>query len=471
VQNNWSGQAFPHPEGRTRFFGDVKDLRPTRALQTIMARGRDLGPIFENQVFRQKFVFATSAELCAELCDEKRFVKALPPALVSLRDFAGDGLFTAYNDETNWKLAHDLLLPAFAKPAMQRYHSIMLEALGELFAVLPHDRPVDVASYMTKLTMETIARAAFSHDFGSFTQTETHPFVPAMVSALESGRRLGSLSGLPGAGLVRRRIRRRNAAQQAYIDTMLDDLIGARREALAAGDPGPADLLRIMLEQSHPETGGRLDDTAIRHQILTFLVAGHETTSGALSLALYFLSKHPEVLAAAQAETDELLGPDPDAVPTYEQVARFRYLRRVLDETLRLWPTAPAFARSPRETTTVAGYTMRPEDWVLVIIPAVHRDPAVWGEDAEEFDPDRFSPERSRARAPHSYKPFGTGERACIGRQFALHEAVLVLARLVHRYDLVGDPAYTLEVTERLTLMPEGFELELRPRVRVPAGG
>lgn len=470
MRNDWSGQAFPHPPGRRRFVGDIRGLDPRSALQSIMARAEGLGPVFEAQVFRQKFVFVGGAELCAELCDESRFVKALPPALVALRDFAGDGLFTAYNDETNWRLAHDLLMPAFSKSSMQRYHGVMLEAVDELFAVLPADAPFDVASAMTKLTMETISRAAFSHDFGSFTRAEAHPFVEAMVTALETGRRVGALSSLPGSGLVRRRLRRRNAAQLAYVDDLVDGLVSERRDRLARGERGEADLLGIMLEQGHPDTGEKLDDEAIRHQILTFLVAGHETTSGALSLALYFLSKHPDVLAAAQAETDAILGPDPDAVPTYEQVSRLRYVRRVLDETLRLWPTAPAFARSPRETTTFAGRTMRPEDWALVVIPMVHRDPAVWGPDADEFDPDRFLPERSRGRLPHSYKPFGTGERACIGRQFALHEAVLVLARLVHRYDPVGDPAYRLRVTERLTLMPEGFELELRPRAVGAAG-
>ena len=464
MYNDWSGQTLPHRPDRKRFFGDIRDVQPTRALQTILEWSRDLEPLFEVQVFRQKFVFAASAELAAELCDEKRFVKALPPALVALRDFAGDGLFTAYNNEPNWRTAHDLLLPAFTKPAMQRYHGIMLDAVDELFATLPTDGQIDIADAMTKLTMETIARAAFSRDFGSFTQDQPHPFVPAMVSALESGRRLGSLTGVPGAALVRRRIRRRNAGHLAYIDTLLGGLIGERRHAMAAGEPGPEDLLRIMLEQAHPETGERLDDEAIRYQILTFLVAGHETTSGALSLALYFLSKHPDVLRAAQAEVDELLGSDPDAVPTFEQVARLRCIRRVLDETLRLWPTAPAFARSPREETTLSGRHMRPEDWVVVLIPAIHRDPAAWGDDAEDFDPDRFLPERSRGRMAHSYKPFGTGVRACIGRQFALHEATLVLARILHRYDLAGDPAYSLKIRERLTLMPEGFELALRPR-------
>ncbi|MGZ6743787.1 MAG: cytochrome P450 [Nocardioides sp.] len=463
MRNDWSGQVLPHPPGRRRFVGDVGELRPDTAVQTIMERATGYRPLLEQQVFRTKFVFATGAEVCAQLCDESTYEKALPPALEALRDFGGDGLFTAYNDEPTWQLAHDLLVPAFTRPAMQRYHGVMLQAVRELFDALP-DGPVDVSTYMTKLTMETIARSAFSHDFGSFTQAEPHPFVPAMISALETGRRMGSLSSLPGSGLVRRRLRRRNAGHQAYLDTMLDGLIAERRAAGGGGD----DLLSIMLEQAHPETGERLSDRAIRHQILTFLVAGHETTSGALSFALHYLARDPAVLAAAQAETDAILGPDPDAEPTFEQVAKFRYVRRVLDEALRLWPTAPGFARTPRsQPQQVGGYTMRPGDWAIVLLPMVHRDPAVWGEDADAFDPDRFLPERSRGRMPHSYKPFGTGERACIGRQFALHEAVLVLARLLHRFDLAGDPAYQLRVTERLTMMPVGLELSLRPRVGV----
>jgi unspecific monooxygenase len=96
----------------------------------------------------------------------------------------------------------------------------------------------------------------------------------------------------------------------------------------------------------------------------------------------------------------------------------------------------------------------------------LHRDPEVWGPDAEEFDPDRFEARAARSRAPHTFKPFGTGARACIGRQFALHEATLVLGLLLRRYDLRADPEYRLRVTERLTLMPDG--LRLRPERRAP---
>lgn len=464
MNNDWAGQTFPHPSGRRPVIGDVAGVDRSRPLQDTMTRAADLRPIFEMHVFAQKFVFVGGADLAAEMCDESRFAKGLSPALEALRDFVGDGLFTAYNDETNWHLAHDLLRPAFTREAMQRYHPTMLQTIGELFAMWDaHDGPVDVAQGMTKLTMETLSRAAFSHDFGSFTEEKPHPFVPAMIAALSTGQRIGSLNAMPGAKMFANRLRSKNASHQEYIDGMLDGIIADRR---AADDLDDRDLLGLMLGTGHPETGERLDDLNIRHQILTFLVAGHETTSGALSFATYYLSRDPDVLAQAQAETDAILGADPDVEPTFEQVPKLRYLRRVLDESLRLWPTAPAFTRSPREALSLStGQHMRPEDWAIILLPMVHRDPEVWGDDAHLFDPDRFTPERSRGRAPHVYKPFGTGERSCIGRQFALHEATLVLGLLLRRYELRPEPDYRLRVAERLTLMPEGLRLHLDSRV------
>ncbi|MEO6473452.1 MAG: cytochrome P450 [Aeromicrobium sp.] len=463
MRNDWSGTTFPHPPGRRPVVGDIFGADRETPLQSTMERAGELGPIFELKIFDQKFVFVSGAELAAELADESRFEKALSPALIALREFVGEGLFTAYNDETNWSLAHDLLRPAFTKAAMQRYHPVMLETAQELFDNWDQGQGiVDVSADMTKLTMETISRTAFSHDFGSFSRSEPHPFIPAMIAALKAGQRKGSLSAMPGAAMLSKRIDKKNAHHQAYVDSLIDGIIAERRAGPAGDDH---DLLGIMLNTPHPETGARLDDVNIRHQILTFLVAGHETTSGALSFALYYLARDPEALAKVQAETDAILGSDPDAEPTFEQVAKFRYLRRVLDEGLRLWPTAPAFTRSPREETTIGGkYVMRPEDWAIVILPMIHRDKAVWGADADEFNPDRFMPENSRGRMPQTYKPFGTGERSCIGRQFALHESILVLARMLHRYDIAGDPDYQLRISERLTLMPQDFHLTLTLR-------
>jgi cytochrome P450 len=323
---------------------------------------------------------------------------------------------------------------------------------------------VDVPGDMTRLTLETIARTGFGHDFGSFERPRLHPFVNAMVGTLTYAQRLNSVPA-PLAPLLLRGAMRRNKADIAHLNRTVDELVRARR---ASGEVGDGDLLDRMLETAHPETGERLSAQNVRHQVITFLVAGHETTSGALSFALHYLSRHPGIAARARAEVDAVWGDA--AVPGYDQVAKLRYVRRVLDESLRLWPTAPAFAREARADTVLAGeHPMRRGAWALVLTAMLHRDPQVWGADAEDFDPDRFEAGAVRARAPHTYKPFGTGARACIGRQFALHEATLVLGLLLRRYELLPDPGYRLRVAERLTLMPEGLQLRLERRTPTAA--
>ena len=133
-----------------------------------------------------------------------------------------------------------------------------------------------------------------------------------------------------------------------------------------------------------------------------------------------------------------------DASPTFEQIHRLTYIRQVLDEALRLWPTAPGFSRYPFEDTVIGGrYAIPAHTPITVLTPALHRDPSVWGPDAAEFDPEHMAPERLATISPNVYKPFGTGQRACIGRQFALQEAMLVLGMLLQRFDLDRPPRTT----------------------------
>lgn len=459
---------IPRPPRRVPLLGDIIGADRRTPVQDSMRHGRRLGPIFRRKAFGNEFVFVWGAALAADLADESRFAKHVGLGVANLRPVVGDALFTAYNHEPNWQLAHDVLAPGFSREAMEGYHPMMLAVAGQLTdhwdRELAAGRPVDVPGDMTKLTLETIARTGFGHDFGSFERSRPHPFVSAMVGTLSYAQRLNTVPA-PLAPYLLRSASRRNEADMAHLNRTVDDLVRARR----AGDGGGSgDLLDRMLETAHPRTGERLSAQNVRRQVITFLVAGHETTSGALSFALHYLSRHPEVAARARAEVDAVWGDT--ELPGYDQVARLRYVRRVLDESLRLWPTAPAFAREAREDTLLAGeHPMRRGAWALVLTMMLHRDPGVWGTDAERFDPDRFDPRAVRARAPHTFKPFGTGARACIGRQFALHEATLVLGLLLRRYDLEPDPGYRLRVTERLTLMPEGLRLRLERRP-APAG-
>ncbi|GDY33070.1 cytochrome P450 [Gandjariella thermophila] len=456
--------GIPHPPRRVPLLGDVRGVSPRTPVQDAIRLGHDLGPIFRRKFLRREIVFVTGAELVGELADESRFAKHVGLGVENLRMIGGDGLFTAYNWEPNWRRAHDILQPAFSLAAMRDYHQTMLDVARELIGCWDArvgGAPVDVAADMTRMTLETIGRTGFGYEFGSFQRDEPHPFVAAMVRVLRYAQQLNFR--LPVIG----RLREREAARQNAIDVesmnaVVDEVVAARR---ASGDTSTRDLLGLMLNQVHPDTGEALDPVNIRRQVITFLVAGHETTSGALSFALYYLANHPEVLARAQAEVDEMWGDVADPEPTFKEVTKLRYVRRVLDEALRLWPTAPGFSREAREDTVLGGrYPMRRGDWVIVLIPGLHRDPAVWGPDPDAFDPDRFAPGRARQRPAHAYKPFGTGERACIGRQFAVHEATLVLGLLLHRYHLRSDPAYRLRVAELLTLKPEGFALRLERR-------
>lgn len=453
VGDRRSFPKLPHPPRRVPVLGDVFGFSTDILTQPPAAM---VGPVFEFRFLGARYVVAAGPEAVVELSDESRFCKHIGPDIEALRIMGGDGLFTAYNDEPNWQIAHDVLMPAFSRQAMRDYHAVMFDVADELLARwdarADTGELIDVPADTTRVTLETIGRCAAGHPFGCFDSEDPHPFVEHMVAGLEGSDRLGVLRAtfLPGA--VARRAERAVRYHARQLHAIADEIIGERvREGLGRHD----DLLELMLVSE-------LEPANIRYQLINFLVAGHETTSGALSFALYFLSVHPHVAERARAEIAEVWGDDDR--PDFELIAKLRYVRRVFDEALRLQPTVPGYYRAAREDTVLAGvHPMRKGDWVLALTMGLHRDRR-WGEDPDAFDPDRFAAERVKARPAGLYKPFGTGPRSCIGRQFALHEAVLLLAVLLRRYDLTPDPDYRLEVAQRLTLMPKDFRLTLTRR-------
>jgi unspecific monooxygenase len=456
---------LPHPPYRLPFLGDVVGLNPRIPFQSSLPQTKKLGPISVRRVFGTEVVAVSGLDLVAEVHDETRFTKYVGHHLKALRQIMGDALITVESDHPDWRLAHDILKPAFTREAMQGYHTIMLEAIQELLDrwdnAADSERRVNVTGDMTRLTLETIGRAGFGYRLGSFNRRRPHPFVSAM-------NRMLLCAGWSTVPPLARPIRPLMLRAGAVMGRIVDEVIQARRGGASSETP---DLLDLMLNATHPTTGRRLDPVNIRQQVITFMFAGHETTSGALSFALYYLTRNPEVLARAKAEVDALWGESDNPEPSYNDVAKLRYVRAVLDESLRLWPTAPGYLRVARSDTVLGGrYRIKRGQWVLVVLPIVQRDPRVWP-DPERFDPDRFLPGQTKNRA-HAYKPFGTGQRACIGRQFALHEAVLTLGLILHRYDLTPQDGYQLQISESITLKPRGFRLGLGKRTawsRMPA--
>ncbi|RPK15023.1 bifunctional cytochrome P450/NADPH--P450 reductase [Priestia endophytica] len=439
--------------------GSLPLMDKDKPMQTFMKIGQELGPIFQFQFPHALGTFVSGHDLVAEVCDEEKFQKQLGVSLTSAREFAGDGLFTSYTEEPNWKKAHNILLPSFSQRAMKGYHHMMLDIatqLVEKWERLNKEEEIDVPEDMTRLTLDTIGLCGFGYRFNSFYREGAHPFVDSMVRALDES--MNKMNRLPIQDKLMVRKKRQFQEDKLFMFELADEIIKERKKQ---GEVDGDDLLAHMLNGKDPETGEKLDDENIRYQMITFLIAGHETTSGLLSFAIYYLLKNPRVLKKAYKEVDEVL----TGIPTYEDVRKLKYVRMILNEALRLWPTAPAFSLYAKEDIMLGGkYPIEKNQSVSVLLGNLHRDKRVWGENVEEFRPERFQDEKKIPH--HAYKPFGNGQRACIGQQFALHEATLVLGMILQRFNIVDHRNYELKVKETLTLKPDNFTIQVSPRER-----
>lgn len=250
------------------------------------------------------------------------------------------------------------------------------------------------------------------------------------------------------------------------------EIINKRRNQTS---PVQKDLLDTMLNGRDPKTGQIMDDKLIASNMQTFLVAGHETTSSLLTFVMYNLLKNPAAYLKAQREVDEVLGKG-TMIPRH--MKDLKYLNAVLRETLRLYPTAPAFSRVARpgagEVVSVGGHALERNIPITVLLGRIHRDPTVYGEDADCFRPERMLDENFERLPQNAWKvhkapvlsrhghtltsiqPFGTGVRGCIGRAFAWQESLLVTALLLQRFDFrLDNPAYDLKMQFNLTIKPK----------------
>ena len=407
------------------------------------------GPAFYADYSGVQRLYVCSMALVEEVCDENRFAKNLTQPLADIRQLAGDGLFTAYYGEPNWQKAHDVLLPGFSYAGLRNYHAAMLDINSQLVARWDASigrQPVDVSDDLQKLAMDTVALAGFGARFESFDYDGLAPIPQSFTNALNI---VGTSENAEEF-----------EAELANLHVHFDQMINRHR----AGSGQADDLLYSMLKN---DADGKpvLERENIRNQIMTFLIAGQLTTSELMPTALYNIVRHPMVHSRVQAEVDEVFGSDDDYLPTYDDIGKLNYLRQVLNETLRLSPPVLGFDRMALADDVIGGaYPIKRGEAVTVLTGALHRQPD-WGDNVELFDPDRFEPSLAAARPAAMFKPFGTGPRSCIGRQFALHEATMAIARLVHRYRLLDSQHYVLQWDSELSRRPVGFRLDLMRRI------
>ncbi|CAG8961894.1 hypothetical protein HYFRA_00013694 [Hymenoscyphus fraxineus] len=450
-------EVIPGPPGLP-FIGNINDIDLTNASADLRRLADTYGEIFTLNLAGDQKIYVSTVDLMTEICNEKVFEKIIKGGLLQVRNGVDDGLFTAHTGEHNWEVAHRVLMPAFGPLSIHSMFDEMYDLASQMvmkWARFGGDQKIHVVDDFTRLTLDSIALCAMGKRFNSFYHDEMHPFVDAMVDFLaESGAR----SGRPA--IASYFLRSAEAKYNADIKVLQDtatSLIAARRQH----PNDKKDLLNAMLNGRDPKTGEGLTDASICNNMITFLIAGHETTSGLLSFLFYNFLKNPAVYHKAQKEVDDVVGTNPITV---DHISKLTFIDACLKETLRTTPTAPAFSVAPRadgpDTVFIGGgkYAVKKGQSVLALLSSIQTDPKYYGEDSREFKPERMMPEPFSRLPPAAFKAFGNGARGCIGRPFAWQEAILAVAMLLQSFDFrMDDPSYQLQVKYTLTIKPKDF--------------
>ncbi|KAF2272549.1 bifunctional P-450/NADPH-P450 reductase [Westerdykella ornata] len=320
---------------------------------------------------------------------------------------------------------------------------------------------IQVTDDFTRLTLDTIALCAMDYRFNSYYYESLHPFIAAMAEFLKTSGDRARRNALVQS-LFYRQETQKYWEDIALLRKTSQEVIDTRKQ----NPTDKKDILNAMLHGVDPQTGEKMSEESIISNMITFLIAGHETTSGLLSFAFYYLLKNPDAYDKAQQEVDNVIGKDPINV---DHLSKLPYLAAVLRETLRLTPTAPLIGLQAKEDTTLGGkYQVKKGVPIVALLHNIHRDPTVYGEDNEAFRPERMLDEnfkRLNEQYPNCWKPFGNGMRACIGRPFAWQEALMVTALLLQNFNFsMEDPSYKLQIKQTLTIKPKGFRMRAHLR-------
>ncbi len=373
-------------------------------------------------------------------------VEDYPKSLVTknlLRPAIGESLFIA--EGTHWRWQRRAAAPVFSHRNVTNLAPVMSAAAeaacDRVEAAGP--RAINMAEEMVRATFDVISDVTFSGDEG-FDRKAIHRAIDAYIA--EAGKvSLFDMLGFPDWVPRPGRILSGQALKE--MKQVADASITARQ---TGGQRSVPDLLDLLLAGEDPETKRQMNTAELRDNLLTFIVAGHETTALTLGWALYLMGFDQEAQQRARAEAQAAFG---DGVATAAHLEHLPYTRQIVEETLRLYPPAAILSRTAQKADTLSGRAVHPGDTVMIPIYALHRSQLLW-HDPDRFDPDRFADRKAIQR--YAYLPFGDGPRICIGASFALQEAVIILATLLARYRFTPVQGHTPKPVMILTLRPEG---------------
>ncbi len=431
--------------------GNLFDL--TRDRLTFLRRLAEQGTVTRYRIFNLVIYHISEPEAAQRIFQDnaRNYVKG--KLFDPMRNLVGNGLFLSDGDF--WLRQRRLMQPAFH----QRRLAAMVEGMAfetqvslERWArAAAAGEVLNMAEETTALAMRVVTRALFSSGLSGGEKR----LAEAITVLVDEIAFRFETPFYPPLGFPTPR----NRHTQAAVRTVDDEVFAIinRRQA----NPEVKDDLLAMLMEARDENDGKgMTDQQLRDETLIMFAAGSETTANAMAWAFYLLQSHPEVLAKLRAELDDVLG---GRSPTAADLPKLVYTRMVIDEVLRLYPPAFITNRQALKDDVVCGYTIPAGALVSISPYAVQRDPRFW-QDPETFDPERFNAQSAGERPRFAYFPFGGGPRQCIGKDFALYEAAVVLAMAVQRFDWQLAPGEEVHPQLRVTFRPNAVRLILKER-------
>jgi len=376
-----------------------------------------------------------------------------------LKVVLGNGLVTSEGEF--WKRQRKLAQPAFHHKRLAGFAETMAHYTSDMlmrWATIDATRSFDIHDEMTRLTFRIVGKTLFDVDLHQESDSISERIrivIDWAQKYAESVVRLPPWVPTP-SNLAFGRAKR-------ALDRLVFGIIEERRKDRR--DHG--DLLSMLMEVTDESGDGRMDNQQLRDEVMTLIIAGLETTANALAYTFHLLSQHPGVSRQLEQEIDRVLG---DRAPSFEDLPRLEYTGWVVQESMRLLPPVWNVERDALDDDVIGGYSIPKGSTVAIAAYTLHRNPRHW-DNPEGFDPERFSPARSKDRNKHAYLPFGGGPRVCIGNAFAMMEAKLILATVVQRYRLTLIPGFRLELDPSITLRPRsGIPMTRRERSAVEYG-
>lgn len=363
----------------------------------------------------------------------------------TLSTITGRGLLTS--DGPLWLRQRRLEQPAFSSQRLAALDQIVIPSVDRLLerwqTASKNNVLLDIDSEMMRLTLEVVGKALFSIDLSD----SASRLAAATLTVLDDiVHRVRHPIGLPRSFPTPRNLKFHAAL--STLDAVIYDLIANRKENDHPGE----DMLGILLRARDEETGQPVAEKQTRDEVMTLLIAGHETVASALTWGWYLLAKNPLVWERMRAEIAQVLD---QRAPKTGDLQDLIYTGWVFDETLRLYPPAWLITRKTTQADEILGYRLDPETLIILSPYTIHRHPKFWEEPAR-FAPVRFSPDHETKRPRYAYIPFGGGPRLCIGNNFALIEARLILARITQHFRLLLPESTEIKVDALVTLRPHG---------------